>query len=109
MDQDNDDYFIHVDNESLLRNNSTQSSRHPHRQTSLVRPERSRLDSPNNPRYYYAQKTQEQKNRLSVQPSTTGFDPNVNVGRQPSQRSRHTVKSTSVAPPYNCGRIISSR
>lgn len=99
MDQDNDDYFIHVDNESLLRNNSTQSSRHPHRQTSLVRPERSRLDSPNNPRYYYAQKTQEQKNRLSVQPSTTGFDPNVNVGRQPSQRSRHTVKSTSVVPP----------
>lgn len=79
-DKNNDDYFIQFDQDdvSLLRSrhSTSKSSRGPHRQESLVRPERNRLNNPDNPHYYYVQKAQEQKGHLNVQPSSTGLDPN---------------------------------
>lgn len=63
------------DSESLLRSRS--ESIGVHRQGSLVRPERNDLNNPQNPHYYYAQKANEQKDHINVQPSTTGVDPSV--------------------------------
>ena len=58
---DPDDYYLNLnqDEESLLRSRHSVGSGAPHRQGSLVRPERSRLNNPDNPHFYYAQKTQE--------------------------------------------------
>ncbi|CAI6484516.1 ANL_collapsed_G0002140.mRNA.1.CDS.1 [Saccharomyces cerevisiae] len=76
---DPDDYYLNLnqDEESLLRSRHSVGSGAPHRQGSLVRPERSRLNNPDNPHFYYAQKTQEQMNHLDVLPSSTGVNPNA--------------------------------
>lgn len=78
MDGD-DDYYLNVENQGLLHSRSSRGSRAPHRQGSLVRPERNRLNNPQDPHFYYAQKTREQGNRLNIEPSTTGVDPSVDV------------------------------
>ncbi|CCD22878.1 chitin synthase CHS3 NDAI_0A07240 [Naumovozyma dairenensis CBS 421] len=94
--QNDDDYYLNVphDEESLLRSRSSVGSNAaPHRQGSLVRPERNRFDNPENPHYYYVQKTQQQKDHLSVLPSTTGLNPTLNRTRgsirSQSQKSSH--------------------
>ncbi|SMN20275.1 similar to Saccharomyces cerevisiae YBR023C CHS3 Chitin synthase III, catalyzes the transfer of N-acetylglucosamine (GlcNAc) to chitin [Maudiozyma saulgeensis] len=89
MDEDN--YYLHLDDEHLIRPRASSASSHPRRQGSLVRPERNRLDNPSNPSYYYAQKTAEQKNRLSVLPSSTGVNPTT--ARNSTIRSRRTLST----------------
>lgn len=86
-----EDYYINLDDESLLKPRGSLASNNPRRQGSLVRPERNRLDNPQNPHYYYAQKTQEHKSRLSVLPSITGANPTVN--RNSTLRSRRTAST----------------
>lgn len=91
---DPDDYYLNLnqDEESLLRSRHSVGSGAPHRQGSLVRPERSRLNNPDNPHFYYAQKTQEQMNHLDVLPSSTGVNPNA-TRRSGSLRSKGSVRS----------------
>lgn len=92
-DLSNDDYFLQMDGgdqESLLRSRHSANSHGPHRQGSLVRPERNRLDNPNNPHYYYVQKAQEQQDHLNVQPSTTGITPS-NVRHSQARASLNSV------------------
>lgn len=92
---DADEYFVNLDHdqELLLRsgNGGSSSSKAPHRQGSLVRPERNRFDNPNDPHFYYAQKTKQQKGHLSVLSSTTGVNPTVN--RSGTYRSQKSGKS----------------
>ncbi|QLG71866.1 hypothetical protein HG535_0C02160 [Zygotorulaspora mrakii] len=75
-----DEYYLQFNQDamSLLpsRHSTVNTNGKPHRQGSLVRPERNRLDNPDNPHYYYVQKAQEQKDHLNVKPSTTGVGPN---------------------------------
>ncbi|KAI5950970.1 CHS3 [Candida jiufengensis] len=58
------------------------------RKKSLVRPERSRLDS-NHPRYHYTQITNQESDHIVVQPSSTGLDPqhSNDLGRSRSHLS----------------------
>ncbi|EDO17452.1 hypothetical protein Kpol_1037p49 [Vanderwaltozyma polyspora DSM 70294] len=76
-----DDYYVQFDqdNEGLLNSNrgSLRSNSRINRQNSLIRPERNRLNNPDNPHYYYVQKTKEQRGKIAVQPSSTGLDPNL--------------------------------
>lgn len=88
-----DDYYLHFnggDQESLLRSRHSTVSRGPHRQGSLVRPERNQLNNPENPHYYYVQKAQEQQDHLNIQPSTTGVTPN-NIERSRLSGSLRSV------------------
>lgn len=87
---ENDDYVLNYEDEGFLHPRRGRSSRVPNRQNSLIRPERSRLNDPKDPHYYYAQKTREQGNRLSVQPSTTGANPRNSYLRG-SIRSHNSV------------------
>ena len=97
-----DDYYLNLnqDQESLLRSRSSLGSNAPHRQGSLVRPERNRFNNPENPHYYYVQKTQEQQDHLSVQPSTTGINPTRQSLRSSirSQRSNRSRESDGEYP-----------
>lgn len=89
-----DDYYLNVEDQGLLRSRSSRSSRGPHRQGSLVRPERNRLNNPHDPHFYYAQKTREQGNRLSIEPSTTGLDPSADVYSS-SIKSRKSMRENA--------------
>lgn len=95
----NDEYYLQFnrDQESLLRSRHSTRSSGTHRQGSLVRPERNRLNNPSNPHYYYIQKAQEQKNHINVQPSSTGVTPNDVRRNESSLRSlTSAVNSSSV-------------
>lgn len=91
---DPDDYYLNLnqDEESLLRSRHSVGSGAPHRQGSLVRPERSRLNNPDNRVKIIPQKTQEQMNHLDVLPSSTGVNPNA-TRRSGSLRSKGSVRS----------------
>ncbi|CDH16127.1 probable Chitin synthase 3 [Zygosaccharomyces bailii] len=81
-----DEYYLHFnqDQESLLRSRvGSFRSGSTRRQGSLVRPERNRFNDPENPHYYYAQKAQQQKDHLDIQPSTTGIVPTPSMRRTP--------------------------
>lgn len=96
-----DDYHLHFnqDGESLLRIRQGSKARDVRRQSSLVRPERNRLNDPNDPHFYYAQKAQEQKGKINVQPSSTGLDPNMRFqhshmpGSRSSSNNRISISS----------------
>lgn len=95
-----DDYYLQFnggDQESLLRSRHSTNSRGPHRQGSLVRPERNQLNNPDNPHFYYVQKTQEQQDHLSVQPSTTGVTPS-NVRHSQGRNSLNLAANTDHDP-----------
>ncbi|SCU78308.1 LAME_0A04060g1_1 [Lachancea meyersii CBS 8951] len=62
----NDDYFA-FDDESLLRPRNSTSNENLKRGDSLVRRERNDFTNPANPHHYYAQKTQQQRERGQVQ------------------------------------------
>ncbi|KAL3229042.1 Chitin synthase 3 [Nakaseomyces bracarensis] len=102
-----DDYYVGFgkDEESLLRsrngNLSMKRTSMPHRQGSLVRPERNRFDDPNNPHYYYMKTTQEQRDHLTVQPSSTGVAPGISRNSR-SLRSNRSHNSR-LARNYNDG------
>lgn len=87
---ENDDYVLNWEDDSLLHTRRNRSSRVPNRQNSLVRPERNRLNDPNDPHFYYAKMAREQNKRLSIQPSSTGVNPR-NSSLKGSIRSNHSV------------------
>lgn len=99
---DNDDYVLNWEDENLLHPRRNRSSRIPNRQNSLVRPERNRLDDPNDPHFYYAQIARQQSQKISVQPSTTGVNPRSGSLRS-SIRSSHSISrnnTTRTAAAY---------
>lgn len=101
-DFSNDDYYLRMDGndqESLLRSRHSSNSHAPHRQGSLVRPERNRLDSPSNPHFYYVQKAQQQQDHLDVQPSTTGLAPGSFRQSQSRSHVQHVADDITDAYP----------
>ncbi|CAL9734412.1 chitin synthase 3 [Monosporozyma servazzii] len=93
---ENDDYVLNWEDDDFLHTRNSKSSRVPNRQNSLVRPERNRLNDPNDPHFYYAKMAREQNKRLSVQPSTTGVNPRNSYLRG-SLRTHHSVSRNNTS------------